>query len=121
MNFQSEFNTWLDAALSKNIESSVVAFSFNLGEPWYIEIVGSDRYSEDDSDWACEESFRPDVERLELPESEVGEDWEDVLEAAIRLVSAYLDRPSAGSGILQRAEAVAVGFVDGDLHRVWPR
>jgi hypothetical protein len=119
--FQSEFDTWLDGALSQPIPSSVVAFSFNLAEPWCIEVVGSDRYSDDDPDWACEESFRPDVEQLSLPESEVGGTWELVLEEAKRLVLAYLDRPSAGSAVLRRAEAVAVCFVDGDIHRVWPR
>ena len=107
--------------MSQPVGPSVVAFSFNLAEPWCIEIVGSDRYSADDPDWACEESFRPDVEQLALPETEVGETWEVVLEAAKRLVTAYLDRPSAGSAILRRAEAVAVGFVDGELHKVWPR
>lgn len=119
--FQSEFDTWLDSALSQPIPSSVVAFSFNLAEPWCIEVVGSNRYSDEDPDWACEESFRPGVKQLSLPESEVGETWEAVLEKAKRLVSTYLDRPSAGSSILRRAEAVAVGFVDGDIHRVWPR
>jgi hypothetical protein len=118
---QSAFDVWLDVALSQPVGPSVVAFSFNLAEPWCIEIVGSDRYSADDPDWACEESFRPDVEQLALPETEVGETWEVVLEAAKRLVTAYLDRPSAGSAILRRAEAVAVGFVDGELHKVWPR
>jgi hypothetical protein len=118
---QSDFEAWLDAALRQPIAPSVVAFCFNLAEPWCIEIVGSDRFNADDSDWACEESFRPDVEPLVLPESEVGETWEVVLEAAKRLVVAYLDHPSAGSAILRRAEAVAVGFVDGELDRVWPR
>lgn len=119
--FQSEFDAWLDSSLSQPIASSVVAFSFNLAEPWCIEVVGSDRYSDDDSDWACEESFRPAVKRLALPESEVGSKWEAVLEAAKQMVAAYLDRPSAGSTLLRKAEAVAVGFVDGGLHRVWPR
>lgn len=118
--FQSKFDAWLDGALSQPIPSSVVAFSFNLAEPWCIEVIGSDRYSDDDADWACEESFRPDGEPLSLPESEVGGDWELVLQAAKRLVSVYLDRPSAGGALLRRAEAVAVGFVDGDLDRVWP-
>lgn len=118
--FQSEFDTWLDRALSQPIPSSVVAFSFNLAEPWCIEVVGSDRYSDADPDWVCEESFRPDLEQLSLPESEVGETWELVLEAAKRLVVAYLDRPSSGSAVLRRAQAIVVGFVDGDIHRVWP-
>ena len=118
--FQSQFDAWLDRALSQPIPSSVIAFSFNLAEPWCIEVIGSDRYSDGDPDWACEESFRPKVESLALPKSD-GATWERVLENAKSIVSAYLDRPSAGSTVLRRAEAVVVGFVDGELHRVWPR
>jgi shikimate kinase len=118
--FQLQFDAWLDRALSQPIPPSIVAFSFNLAEPWCIEVIGSDRYSEDDPDWACEESFRPEVESLPLPALD-GTSWELVLEDAKRVVSSYLDRPSAGSTVLRRADAVTVGFVDSDLHKVWPR
>lgn len=121
VSIQDKFDVWLDDALSQTIPTSVVAFSFNLAEPWCIEIVGSDRYSENDADWACEETFRPDVEQLAFPASVVGKSWKAVLDSAKRMVAAYLDRPSAGSAILRRAEAVVVGFVDGDLERVWPK
>jgi len=118
--FQLQFDAWLDRALSQPIPPSIVAFSFNLAEPWCIEVIGSDRYSEDDPDWACEESFRPEVESLPLPALD-GTSWELVLEDAKRVVSSYLDRPSAGSTVLRRADAVTVGSVDSDLHKVWPR
>lgn len=121
VSFQNKFNAWLDDALCQKIPTSVVAFSFNLAEPWCIEIIGSDRYSEDDPEWACEESFRPDREQLALPASVVGKSWKVVMKSAKQMIAAYLDRPSAGSAILRRAEAVVVGFVDGDLERVWPR
>lgn len=58
---------------------------------------------------------------LDLPESEVGGTWETVLETAKQLTIDYLERPSAGRVILRHAVAVAVGFVDGDSHVVWPR
>jgi len=122
---QSEFHAWLDGALREPIPLTVIAFCFNLAEralgPWCIEVVGSDIYSADDSDWACEESFRPASGSLSLPKSVVGDTWEPALEHTKRLVQAYLDRPSAGSAILLRAQAVAVGFVDGDLHTVFPK
>jgi shikimate kinase len=116
--FQSTFNQWLDASLAHPIPANVVAFSFNLAEPWCIEVVGSDVCSEKDSDWACADSFRPKHPELDLPESEVGSDWESALEAAKELVLAYLDRPSVGASILKKAEAVAIGFLDGELHRI---
>src|SRR6516165_9237096 len=74
--FQQAFNAWLDQALSEPISESIVAFSFNLAEPWSVEVIGSERFSEDDADWACEEAFRPKTKDLDLPEDEVGSSWE---------------------------------------------
>ena len=119
--FQSTFNTWLDNALAYPIPSGVIAFSFNLSEPWCIEVIGSDRFSADDSDWACEESFRPDVKNLRLSDSEVGSNWEAVLEEAKKIVLQYIYRPSTGSKILRGAAAVSVGCVDGELLKIWPK
>ena len=118
---QEQFNTWIDRALSKPVPERVVAFSFNLGEPWSVELVGADNYSDDDSDSACPpEVFRAKVKKFGLREEEVGTKWEPVLEAVKSMVSAYLNRPSPGSDRLRKAVAVVVGFVDGDLHKVWP-
>jgi hypothetical protein len=78
--FQNTFDAWLDEALTGPVPSEVGAFSFNLAEPWCIEIIGAARYSDDDPDWACEEVFRPEIENLDLPESEVGSEWEAVLD-----------------------------------------
>src|SRR5580698_6263350 len=110
--FQSTFNAWLDKALAEPIPPGVIAFSFNLAEPWCIEVIGSESYEEEDSDWACEEAFRPELENLSLPESEVGSEWESVLEESKKIVARYLDRPSAGSDLLKKSTAVVVGFVD---------
>lgn len=119
--FQEKFNAWTDKALSKPVPEKVIAFSFNLAEPWCVELVGADKYSDDDSDWACPpEAFRAKVRNFDLPENEVGSEWEPVLEAAKAMVSAYLARPSPGSERLKEAVAIVVGFVDGDLNKVWP-
>jgi hypothetical protein len=120
--FQHVFNAWLDRVLAEPVPEIVIAFSFNLAEPWCIELVGFDWFSDDDPDWGCPpEAFRPAVGDLDLPEEEVGEDWQSVLEAAKSMVSAYLDRPSPGRDRLRKAVAVAIGFVDGELHKFWPR
>lgn len=118
--FQTKFDTWLDESLVGAADEEIVAFSFNLGEPWSIEVIGCGSYDEDDDDWATDEVFRPETECLELPESEAGDDWESVLEFAKLLIQAYLGRPGAGSAALKGSSAVAVGFVDGDLHKLWP-
>ena len=40
---QTAINTWLDAALSQPIASSVVDFSFYLAEPWGIDCLIGER------------------------------------------------------------------------------
>jgi hypothetical protein len=118
--FQSVFISWLDQALSFAIPEEVISYSFNLAEPWCMEVVGCDAYDEVDPDWACEEVFRPAIPNLDLPESVVGSNWETVLASAKQMVSAYLDRPSDGARLLKEARAVGIGFVDGDIHIAWP-
>jgi hypothetical protein len=116
--FQSKFDAWLDESLAGADDEDVVAFNFNLAEPWSIEVVGCGSYDEDDEDWSTDEVFRPDTDPLELPEA--GDDWESVLEFAKLLIQAYLSRPGSGSAALKGSTAVALGFVDGDLHKLWP-
>lgn len=118
---QNQFNEWLDRALAKPVANDIIAFSFNLFEPWSIELVGARFYSETDEDWACPpEAFRAKVKKFRLPNSEVGDTWQSALEGAKALIAAYLDRPSSGSERLKQAQAVVAGFVDGNLDKVWP-
>ncbi len=119
--FQSTFNAWLDRALAEPIASGVIAFSFNLTKPTTIEVIGSKSYDDEDPDWASEEAFRPTIEDLVLPAPERGKDWDAVLENARKAIITYIERSSPGASILKKARAVAVGFIDGDLHKVWPR
>jgi hypothetical protein len=99
-----------------------VAFSFNLYEMSSgidMDLAGSGSYDEADREWACQEIFA-----ARDPVFEVSGDpslgWQDGLALARDLVTEYLAGNSNGSKRLRRARAVAVGFVDGDLERVWP-
>lgn len=119
--FQPTFDVWLEKVLSSPIPESVVAYSFNLAEPWCIEVVGCDRYDADDPDWACDEVFRANVDALALSEQVFGDDWGTVLQRSIDMVSQFLDGDTHGSRILKTSSAVVIGFVDGDSHLLWPR
>ena len=119
--FQNTFATWLESSLRAPIPDGVVAYTFNLAEPWCIEVVGCDRYDADDPDWACDEVFRPEQGDLELPSDDFGDDWETVLERSMSMVSRYIEGDTPASKILKASRAVAIGFVDGDSHLIWPR
>lgn len=98
------------------------AFSFNLYEhtdSYAVELVGFPGYSPDDPDGAREEVFAHRDPLFELPHALVGATWQQGLDAVLQLVRSYV-RSLPAEHPLQKAQAVAVGFVDGDLHVVWP-
>ena len=115
---QTSFNNWLDITLSQKIPSAVLAFSFNLSEPWSVEIVGTDRFDESDPDWACNEIFRPEMESFEIRGFPEGIEWGQVLDFVRKALVNYLNRPSAGSSILRHSKGIGLGFVDGNLEIV---
>jgi hypothetical protein len=119
------FSRWAEKALAGNIPKEVVAFSFNLYEAprsFQMEVIGTSHYDAKNQDWACDEMFVRRDPLLNLPYSAVGSSWQRCLESAVGMVGRYLaNRESRGSNRLRLAEAVTVGFVDGDLHRVWRR
>jgi hypothetical protein len=113
---QTEFNRWLEAALKEATKSDARAFCFNLSEPWSIEVVGARKFDDADSDWGCDEVYRPKQKEFWLPPEEVGDDWETVFESAKGLIARYCASNFDGAALLLSSEAVAVGFVDGELH-----
>jgi hypothetical protein len=119
--FPNKLETWIEKSLASPIPDEVVAYTFNLAEPWCIEVVGCDRYDPADPDWACDEVFRPKRGSLNLPSNVFGDDWETVLKRSISMVSDFLQRDTPASRILKGSKAVAIGFVDGDSHLIWPQ
>jgi len=122
-NLQIDFNSWVDAAVAKSIPKSVIAFNFNLYEStneFHVDLIGSDIYSENNPDWACNELFIEREVLFRLPHQAVGTEWQQALNAVIGLVRNYMQSGSAGASRLCACRAVTVGFVDGDLTRVWP-
>jgi hypothetical protein len=118
--FQSKFNDWLETCLHLPIPDEVIAYNFNLSEPWCIEFVGCVRYDTDDHEWACDEAYWPDQRWLELPSEVFGNHRESVLAQSINLLNTFLESDNTACLHLKKAEIVAIGFIDGDLHQIWP-
>jgi hypothetical protein len=115
------FRDWADRALTNRVPDEVRAFSFNLYEhvdAFAMELIGCSRYDAQDQEWACRELFAYRDPLFEMPHSLVGHEWRQGLEFGLTLVREYLRSRSPGHRLC-RAEAVTVGFVDGDLHLVW--
>jgi hypothetical protein len=126
MAFEKDFKAWLMASTSTAIPASVRAFSFNLceldddGSPFGVELIGSSEFDSEDGDWACDEVWAAIPRMIEIPVAFSSSSWEGCLAAVKRLVVAAIEEDGAGE-VLKTREAIAVGFVDGDLDLVWHR
>jgi hypothetical protein len=117
-----DFETWIDGVFSRGVGSAIAAFNFNLYEEvdaFSVKLIGAPSFDEEDSDWACEDILDIEVQRFRLPFQVVGSDWHSALTTVQEWLTAYLQSGSVGAARLKESEAVAVGFVDGDLELVW--
>lgn len=97
----------------EELPSDIVALSFNLYEPYGLEMIGSSWFDEEDEDWACDEDFEP--AQRSCPGFEMSEDlnWEEVLEIVASILKDLIkELPDIN---LFKVEHIAVGFVDGNL------
>ncbi|HEZ0075923.1 TPA: hypothetical protein WIW84_000724 [Neisseria meningitidis] len=111
---KTEFKDWLFAVGRENIPHNIKAWSFELSEPYRIDLIGSTDFDEDDSDWACPDNddFYPETEAPDLSVL-AGQDWEIVQKIIVEIVQGLEDE-LADIPFFQIPH-IAVGFVDGDL------
>lgn len=105
---------WLVAIdKTEELPSDIVALSFNLYEPYGIEMVGSTWYDEENDDWACDEDFEPT--QRSCPDFEISNSlkWEEVLDIVVAILKDLIEELSDLR--LFKVEHIAVGFTDGDL------
>lgn len=109
------FAEWLDVSLDRQLPNDLVAFCFNLYEEenntWSVELIGSSEFDETDSDWACNEVF----DSREYPcRWQEDADWEDIHNKIETYIRQYLFT-GRYADLLKEYQAVAMGFVDGEL------
>lgn len=127
MDFSEEFERWLASVFATGVPDAVIACSFNLFEidssdaKYGIELIGAGEFDADDMDWACDEVWVPNPRALNIPLAFASREWSACLVSAKQLVQRSLGQASLAATKLKKAEAVAVGFVDGDLELVWQR
>ena len=113
----SEFSEWIDRVIQNGFPQNAKALCFNLYENdvyYSVQLVASSYYDENDSDWPCHEVFSTGEDLFQLKRTEEICDWVNGLEIAADIVYDYL-RDGTNKDKLTSFEAVAIGFVDGDL------
>jgi hypothetical protein len=118
----SGFASWLDGWLAQPVPQNIVAFSVNLYEgtgTFDVQLSGNTSYDSDDQSWACNPAYTTGESLFSVPRDFVSNEWERALDLILAFVKEYLKTGRHGY-VLKGRSAVAVGFVDGDLHQVWP-
>ena len=114
-------SAWLSRICSTETPPpSVVAYNvglFETTEGFSAYLMGAESYDKKNPDWACDEVFTPRERYCPLPAKEF-RGWEQVHEAVVAAVRAFLASEAGSSSFLARCEAVTVGFDGGDLERV---
>ncbi len=126
MQFEEIFAAWLDESLAEPIPANVVAFSFNLFQPAFvenvkfgIELIGAGIFDEKDPDWPCDEVWEPSARGINIPVEFSGEDWEACLSKMTRLLLQQLKSNTRAGRRLVDSSGIGIGFVDGDLQVIW--
>ncbi len=109
------FAEWLDVVLNMELPKDLSAFCFNLykeeNSTWEVELIGSLEFDETDADWACNEVF--DSREYPCRWQEEAE-WEEIHNKIETYIRQYFFT-GRYSDVLKAYQAVAMGFVDGDL------
>ena len=96
-----EFAKWLDRILDENMPLPGVAINFNIYEEvdlhWSIQLISSTYFDEED-----------------------GVGWEKILDISCEMIRKYLTEGKYAEK-LKKYEAVAAGFVDGDVEILYRR
>ena len=104
----------LEGLEREQIPKRVIAWHFDLYEPYALQLAGSSSYDADDDDWACEDEdeFYPQSSRLQLDFlSELS--WRQVLKMLVQALREL--REQMPDAKIFKCKHVAAGFVDGDL------
>jgi len=122
--FASSLEKWIEKSIPAECPPGVAAFMFNMSEcgDWLVQVVGTSTYDPNDPDWACPpEAWEGRRRDFVVRRSVGGGTWEAAQEYVSRRLRLFIETsPGAQADVLRKAQAVCVGFVDGDVMRVWP-
>ena len=127
MNIYEEFAHWLDDILENNdMPEETKAFCFNLYEEsdedhiYGVQLIAAGAFDPEDKEgeWACDEVWSCEENIFSVDTSdEEDTGWAHAQELIKEIAEEYLKNGSF-SAVLSGAEAVAIGFVDGDLELI---
>lgn len=117
---KKQFYDWLDYNL-KEIPNNVIAINFNLYEgtenTYDVEVIGTEEFSKEDDDWACEGVFLTEDSLFSIPIHNGISDWEEGMSYIKEMIEDYVKISKYYSN-LQKLQGLGIGFVDGDIELI---
>jgi len=123
MPLNEQISNWLAVLLADQPPpSNIVAFNVGLYETpdgYCAYLSGATKFDASSDDWALEDAYSPNEREFVLPSIQLQiSNWQDALSQVHRALKLALSRSPLNNSALARAQAVTVGFDDGDLERV---
>jgi len=119
----AQISSWLGQLLAAQPPpSNIVAFNVGLFETtdgYCAYLSGATRFDASSDDWALEDAYSPSQRELPLPNDVYPfSSWQDALSQVQTALKVALGNTPLMQSPLVHAQAVTVGFDDGDLERV---
>lgn len=129
MIFNELFAGWIDSIIrEEKPDKKIIAYGFGIFETpscssgFAVYLFGAETYDPDDDDWAAGSGdYTPNDELmyLYLPEPEFKNlKWDKVQELVEKEVKKFIASEKFKSSFFERADAIVVGFDDGELVRL---
>lgn len=115
------FSDWVSDVLVE-IPDETVAFVFNIYEEddaYLVDITGTTAFNTDNEIWTDEINWDSGEELFIIPKENFDGDWEDILDTVAEALEALIEVNNELSDTLCDSDAVAIGFIDGDLEIIW--
>jgi hypothetical protein len=117
------FINWIQRVIqSEAPDAATIAYNFGLfqGTSGYsVYLIGSKEFDAEDSDWATNNDFEPKEKYYHFPVKEYNQlTWQQVLANVELSLRRFMDTDTFKNSFLAQAEAITIGFDDGDLIRL---
>lgn len=115
------FSDWVSDVLV-DIPDETVAYVFNIYEEndaYLVDITGTSIFDASCEDWTDDINWDSGNEMFIIPKENFEGDWEEIHDAIAEALEALMDAEGELADALCDSDAVAVGFIDGELEIIW--
>lgn len=115
------FSDWVSDVLI-DIPDETLAFVFNIYEEddaYLVDITGTASFNSEDESWTENINWDSGEELFIIPKEKFEGDWEEIHDSIAEALETLIELDGELADTLCDSDAVAVGFIDGDLEIIW--